>query len=330
MSFGRRPLLAAATAAQMPLAAPAVLAQATTRWRPDRPLRLIVPFPPGGGADIFGRVFADALGTQLGQPVVVENRAGVGGVTGVDVAAKAAPDGYTLGFTTAGVLAIAPAMPMRMPFDPARDLAHLTLVVRVPEVLVVHPGTGFTTLGELIAAAKARPDALQYGSSGVGSITHLACALLAKEAGFEAVHVPFRGIAPAVTETIAGRVHFVVADVPVLSGHIAAGVLRPLTVTTAQRVASLPEVPTTAELGLPRVNSDNWYGLAVPAATPAPVQEALHAAAVEALAAPTLAREFARGAGIPSPMPRAEYLAYIRAEREKWGPVVRASGATSF
>jgi tripartite-type tricarboxylate transporter receptor subunit TctC len=298
-------------------------------WRPDRPLRLVIPFPPGGGADIPGRIFAEALGARLGQPVVVENRAGAGGVTGIDAVAKAAPDGYTLGFASCGALAIAPSMPQRMPFDPLRDLAHLTTVVRVPEVIVANPRSGYADLAALIAAAKARPGALQYGSAGIGSITHVALELLAKEAGIKVVHVPYRGVAPAVTDLIAGVVHFAIADVPVLAGHIAAGTLHPLTVTTARRVPSLPEVRTTAEFGLARVISDNWYGLAVPAATPEPVQAALHAAAVEALHDPALVREYTRGESIASPMTREEYLAFLRAETAKWAPIVRASGASA-
>jgi tripartite-type tricarboxylate transporter receptor subunit TctC len=290
---------------------------------------MIIPFPPGGGADIPGRIFAEAFGARLGQPVIVENRSGAGGVTGIDAAAKAAPDGYTLGFASCGAMAIAPSMPQRMPFDPLRDLAHLTTVVRVPEVIVANPRCGYADLAALIAAAKARPGALQYGSSGIGSITHVALALLAKEAGIEVVHVPYRGIAPAVTDLIAGVVHFSIADVPVLAGHIKAGTLHALTVTTARRVPSLPEVRTTAEFGLPRVISDNWYGLVVPAATPEPVQAALHAAAVEALRDPALVREYARNDAFAAPLPRAEFLEFIRAETAKWAPVVRASGASA-
>jgi tripartite-type tricarboxylate transporter receptor subunit TctC len=307
------------------------LAQATGRWAPERPLRLIVPFAAGGPADLFGRIFAEALSQELGQAVVVENRTGSGGLTGTDAAAKAAPDGQVLAFTGAGALSIAPAMPQqRMPFDVYRDLAHLTLVVRVPEALVVNARSPHAGLAELVAAAKAKPGDLSFGSAGVGSITHLAGALLAKESGMEVVHVPYRGVAPAVTDLLAGRVAFVIADVPVLRPHIDAGALRPLAVTTARRIAALPQVPTTAELGIPRVISDNWYGLAVPAATPAPIQERLHEAALAALRGPGLVQEFARQGGEPAPLGRDEYLTFLRAEGTKWGPLVREAGAEAF
>jgi tripartite-type tricarboxylate transporter receptor subunit TctC len=307
------------------------LSSAQPAWTPSRPLRLVVPFAPGGPADLFGRLFAEALAARLGQPVVVENRAGAGGVIGTDAVAKAAPDGHTLAFTGAGALSIAPALPQqRMPFDVYRDLAHLTLVVRVPEVLVVNARSPHAALADLVAAAKAKPGDLSFGSAGVGSITHLAGALLAKEAGMEVLHVPYRGIAPAATDLLAGHVAFVIADVPVLRPHIEAGALRPLAVTTARRIAALPGVPTTAELGLPRVVSDNWYGLAVPAATPAPIQDRLREAALAALRAPELAREFERQDGEPAPVGREEYLAFLRAEAAKWGPLVRETGVESL
>ena len=328
--FGRRGLACLALGATAALGVPAVHAQTAQRWTPDRPLRLVVPFAAGGPADIFGRIFAEALSTQLGQPAVIENRTGAGGLIGTDAVAKAAPDGYTLAFTGAGALAIAPAMPTRMPFDVFRDLAHLTMVVRVPEVLVVNARGSQTALQELVAAAKAKPGDLSYGSAGVGSITHLASALFAKEAGIRAEHIPYRGVAPAVTDLLAGRIAWVIADVPVLQPHIESGALKPLAVTTGRRVPTLQQVPTTAELGLPRVNSDNWYGLAVPSATPAPVQQRLQEAALAALRAPALVQTFAERGGEAAPMNTEETLTFLRAEGEKWAPLVREAGVESF
>jgi len=301
--------------------------QAQTAWTPTRPIRLIVPFAAGGPADIFGRVLAEPLAAQLGQPVVIENRTGAGGMTGTDTVAKAAPDGLTIGLTGPGALSIAPSLQQQMPFDPIKDLAHLTLVVRVPEVLVVNARSRFNTVQDLVAAAKAKPGDLAFGSAGVGSITHLASALLAKEAGIDVMHVPYRGIAPAVTDLLGDRIQFVIADVPVLRPHIEAGALRALAVTTGSRIPGLPNVPTTAEIDLPRVISDNWYGLAVPAATPAPIQDALRRAAAAALSAPELAREFARQGGTPSPTSPDDYLNFLRSEAEKWGPLARETGA---
>jgi tripartite-type tricarboxylate transporter receptor subunit TctC len=328
----RRRLLAATLALPalgMPTLAPRPAAAAG--WMPDRPLRLIVPFAAGGPADIFGRVFAEALGRQLRQPVVVENRGGAGGLVGTDAAAKAPPDGLTLGFTGAGALSIAPAMPQQqMPFDIYRDLAHLTLVVRVPEVLVVNAKSDIADLPALIAQARAKRGEVTYGSAGAGSITHLAGALLASEAKFEAVHIPYRGVAPAATDLLAQRFTFLIADVPVMRPQIESGAFRALAVTTAKRVPALPQVPTTAELGLPRVNSDNWYGLAVAAATPAPVQEALREAAGRALRSPELEAEYRRQGGEPSPLAPEAYLDFLRAEAAKWAPIVKDSGATSL
>jgi tripartite-type tricarboxylate transporter receptor subunit TctC len=326
----RRAILAGAAAAPVLAARPGA-AQQGAAWRPDRPMRLIIPFPAGGPSDLFGRVFAEAFGARLGQPVVVENRAGVGGVLGVDVMAKAPPDGLTLAVCSAGALTIAPSMPQqRMPFDPMRDIAHLTLLVKVPEVLAVHPAAGFATLKDLIDAAKARPGALQYGSSGVGSITHLAGALLCKEAGIDMIHVPYRGAAPAVTDLIANRFAFTIADVPVLLPHLQAGTLKALAITSARRVGALPGVPTTAEAGYPGVLSDNWYGLGAPEATSPAILGRLHAVAMDVLRDPAVVREYTRVAGVPSPIPREEYTAFLRTEREKWAPIVRASGAESL
>ncbi|MBR0663808.1 tripartite tricarboxylate transporter substrate binding protein [Roseomonas hellenica] len=330
----KRDLLQMVTGAAAVLAGAAprfAVAQSGGTWAPDRPLRLIVPFAAGGPADIFGRLFAAALARELAQPVVVENRTGAGGVIGHDAVAKAAPDGYTLGITGPGALSIAPALPQqRMPFDVWRDLAHLCLVVRVPEVVVVNARSGPRDLAALIAMARARRGEVTYGSAGIGSITHLASALLATETRMEVTHIPYRGAAPAATDLLAGRFTFMTADVPVLKPHIDSGDMRPLAVTTAHRIASLPEVATTAELGFPRVNSDNWYGLAAPSAIAAPVRQRLEAAAVAALRDPTLARGFAQQGGEAAPLTGEDYMSFLRAEAGKWEPLVRQSGAESL
>ncbi|MCG7363842.1 tripartite tricarboxylate transporter substrate binding protein [Roseomonas sp. ACRSG] len=325
MMLKRRTLLATT------LALPAVRARAASGWLPERPVRMFVPFAAGGPADIFGRVFADALGKELRQPVVVENRGGAGGLLGTDAVAKSAPDGSTLGFTGPGALSIAPAMPQQqMPFDVYKDLAHLTLVVRVPEVLVVNAKSDIKELAALVALAKQKPGSVNYGSAGVGSITHLASALLASEAKMEALHIPYRGVAPAATDLLSGRFTYLIADVPALRPHIEAGAFRPLAVTTAQRVPSLPDVPTTAELGLPRVISDNWYGLALPAATPAHIREGMRDAATRALNSPELVQGFAAQGGEASPLAPEAYLDFLQAEAAKWGPLVKQSGAESL
>jgi tripartite-type tricarboxylate transporter receptor subunit TctC len=297
---------------------------------PDRPVRLFIPFVAGGPADLLGRIFAEALGARLGQPVVAENRPGAGGVTALEAAARATPDGHTLVLPSTGGVAIAPAMPARMPLDVLTDLWYVTLVAKVPEAVAVNPASGIGTIPELAAMARGKEGGAVFGSAGVASITHLAPALLAKEAGFPVTHAPYRGIAPAVTDLLARRVDFVVADVPVLKPHVESGALRLLAITSGKRVASMPAVPTTAELGLPRVLSDNWYGLAAPAAVPAPVRARLLPAAAEALRDPVLAREYARVEAVPAPSTPEETLAFVRAETAKWAPLVRETGAASL
>ena len=318
----RRHLLAAALSLPAIKAVPAMAA-----WSPERPFRMIVPFAAGGPADIFGRIFAEALSKSLGQPVVVENRVGAGGLIGTDAVAKASPDGYTIGITGPGALSVAPAIPQqKMPFDIYKDLAHLTLVARVPEVLVVNAASGPADVPALVAKAKAKPGTVTFGSAGAGSLTHLASALFSMAAGLKTEHIPYRGAAPASTDLLAGRIDFMIADVPVLKPHIDAGAMRALAVTTAQRVSLLPNVPTTAELGLPTVNSDNWYGLALPAAAPAEVREALLKAAQTALRDPKLLQDFARQAGQAAPLDPDSYVNFLRAEATKWGAVVRETG----
>jgi len=293
---------------------------------PSKPVRMIVPFPPGGPADIFARGLAQGMHAPLGQPVIIENIGGVGGVLGVDRALKSAPDGYTLGFNSASTLSIAPFSFTKLPYDVKKDLALITLVVRVPEVLAVHPSLPVKTLPELIAHAKANPGRVNFGSAGGGSITHLAGELLKAEAKVDLVHVPYKGAAPAVSDLLGGQVQMGVFDVPVLLGHIRAGKLKALAVTSAKRAQSLPEVPTTAEMGYANVTSDNWYGLLVPAATPADIRKRIHAAAMTALRSPAVIEQFARVSGVASPGTPQDYAAFLAAEQAKWSKIVAAIG----
>jgi tripartite-type tricarboxylate transporter receptor subunit TctC len=293
---------------------------------PSKPVRLIVGFPAGGPADIFGRALAQGMSGELGQPVIVENISGVGGVLGVDRAAKAAPDGYTLCINSASPLVIAPYSLSKIPYDVKKDFAFLTLVVRVPEVLAVHPSMPVNSLAELIAHAKANPGKVNFGSAGSGSITHLAGELLKAEAKIDIVHVPYKGAAPAVNDLLGGQVQMGIFDVPVLLGHIRSGKLRALAITSATRAASLPDVPTTVELKYPNVNSDNWYGLVAAAATPPDVQRRIHGAAVAALKSKAVEEQFSKVGGIASPGTPQEYVAFIAAEQAKWSKVVQAIG----
>jgi len=306
-------------AAVLPLAAAA-------QSYPVKPVRVIVPFPAGGPADIFGRVLAQGMGTKLGQPVVVENVGGLGGVVGIDRAAKAAPDGYTLGLNSASTVSIAPYSVAKMPYNPNKDLTLITTVVRVPEVVAVNPVLPVNTLGELIAYAKANPGKVNYGSAGSGSITHLAGELLKVEAGINMVHVPYKGAAPAVTDLLSGQVQMGIFDVPILLSHIRAGKLKALGITSGKRAATLPDVQTTAEHGYPKVLSDNWYGLVGPAGLPGPVLKRIHEAAISALSAPDLVEQYAKVSGVPMPSSPEEYAVYLAQEQRKWGAVVKAIG----
>src|SRR5580765_4229390 len=239
---------------------------------PTKPVRMVIGFPAGGPADIFGRALAQGMSSDFGQPVVVENISGVGGVLGVERGVKAAPDGYTIVCNSASPLVIAPYSLTRLPFDIKRDIALITLVVRVPEVLAVHPSMPVKDFNELLAYAKANPGKVNFGAAGSGSITHLAGELLKAEAKIDIVHVPYKGAAPAVNDLLGGQVQMGIFDVPVLLGHIRAGKLKALTITSATRAPALPEVATTTELSYPNVNSDNWYGLVMAAATPPEIQ----------------------------------------------------------
>ena len=293
---------------------------------PSKPVHMVVPFPAGGPADIFGRGLAQGMAAELGQPVIIENIGGVGGVLGVDRAVKSAPDGYTLALNSASTLSIAPFSFAKLPYDVKKDFALITVVVRVPEVLAVHPSLPAKTVAELIAYARANPGKVNFGSAGGGSITHLAGELLKAEAKIDMVHVPYKGAAPAVTDLVGGQVQVGIFDVPILLGHIRSGRLKALALTSAKRSQALPDVPTTAEMGYPNVTSDNWYGLVAPAATPPHILRRIHAAAVAALRSPAVVEQFAKVAGVASPGTPQEYAAFLAAEQVKWSKIVDAIG----
>ena len=293
---------------------------------PSKPVRIVVPFPAGGPADIFGRGLAQGMSAELGQPVLVENIGGVGGVLGLDRVAKATPDGYMLALNSASTVSIAPYSLAKMPYDVKKDLALITVVVRVPEVLAVHPSVPAKNVAELIAYAKANPGKINFGSAGGGSITHLAGELLKAEAKVNMVHVAYKGAAPAVTDLVGGQVQMGIFDVPVLLGHIRAGRLKALAVTSASRASTLPDVPTTAEAGYPNVTSDNWYGLVAPAATPPDVLKRIHAAAVAVLKSPAIQEQYGKVSGVPSPGTPEDYARFLATEQAKWSKVVSAIG----
>ena len=297
-------------------------ASAQEAW-PGRPVRLIVPFAPGGPSDIVARLLSPRMSATLGQPVVVDNRAGGGGITGLEIVARAAPDGYVFGLGSAGGLAIAPRLGRGAPYDPLRDFSAITLGVSVPEPVVVPAALPYRSLAELIAAARAEPGRLNFGSTGPGSMPHLAAEQLRAAAGIELTHISYRSGGLLATAILQGEVQLGFADLPVLLPHIRAGTLRPLAVGAAQRLNWIPEVPTMAELGLPGVDASNWHGFVAPARVPEPVLAALHRAVAGALHDPEIARVLHEQGAVPGGNSRAEFADFLRAENAKWGEVIR-------
>ena len=291
---------------------------------PSKPLTLVVPFPAGGPADTFGRPLAKGMGERLGQGVIVENKSGAAGVTGIDFVAKASTDPHILGLMSASAGAIMQSLMPRMPYDPAKDIAPITLVVRVQEVLVVSAKLGIDDFKSFISYAKANPGKLTYGSAGTGGITHLATELLKREAGIDLLHVPYRGAAPATNDLIAGTVNCALLDVPVLLPHIRSGAVKALAVSSDTRALLLPDVPTMAELGLPKVNSDNWYALVAPGEAPAAARQKIHEAAAAALKSKEVMDAYAAVGGVAAPTSSAELAAYLRSEVTKWAAVIKA------
>jgi tripartite-type tricarboxylate transporter receptor subunit TctC len=293
---------------------------------PDHNIRFIVPFPAGGPTDIVARVLAQSMSETLGHTLIVDNRGGAGGVTGTDIVAKAAPDGYTIALTSAGALAIAPAL-QKVPYQWARDLKPITLVVKAPEMMAAPASLGVKTVPEFIALAKSKPGQFNYGSSGAGSMSHLSSELFKTAAHLEMTHVPYSGAAPALNDLLPGRIQMIFLDMQALRPHVAAGTLVALGIGATERIAALPDVPTVAEQGMPGFEAANWYGLVAPAKTPPAVIERLNAAAVKALSTPAARDSLqALGATLIGNSPD-EFGAYITSETKKWGEVVKESGA---
>ncbi|MGE0850200.1 MAG: Bug family tripartite tricarboxylate transporter substrate binding protein [Hyphomicrobiaceae bacterium] len=299
---------------------------ASAQQFPNRTIKLVVPFPAGGPADTFGRVLADKMGALLGQTVVIENRAGAGGLTGTAAVAKADPDGYTIGIAASSALAMSVNLRDNTPFQPLKDFRLLTQVVSVPEILVVGESVPAKTLAELIALAKAQPGKLVFASTGLGGMPHLAMELLKITAGLELVHVPYTGAAPAVNDLLGGHTQMMFADVPVLLGAVQSGKLRALAIGSRIRSPALREVPTTAELGMPQVEADNWYGLVVAAATPPAVADRLYQTAVEALRSPEVKEKYLAVGATAVGNSSEEFTAYVKSETERWGKVIATAG----
>jgi tripartite-type tricarboxylate transporter receptor subunit TctC len=295
---------------------------------PSRPIRIIVPFPPGAGTDIVGRAIAQSLSDAWKQSVIVDNRPGAGGTIAGELVARGNPDGYTLMLGNVSTLAIAKALNPRLAYDPLKDFAPITLITASENVIVVHPAVAATSVKELIAYAKANPRKLNYGSSGNGTTSHLGGAMFASATGIEMTHVPYKGSAPMLTDLLAGQLQLAFSSVPTALPHIKSGRLRALAVTRPQRSATLPELPTVQEAaGLKSFEISLWQGIVAPAAVPRAVVGRLHQQIVASLHALEMkARLTAQGLEPVGNTPE-QFAAYMRAEVAKWTQVVKATGA---
>ena len=312
------------TAATLALALAATAGWAQTY--PTKPIKVVVPFPAGGPVDATARALGAKLSTALGQQIIIDNKGGASGVLGADAVAKSPADGYTLLFSSAGALAIVPNLAPTMPYNPQKDLVAVTQALKVPTVLVVGANSKYKTLADLLAAARAS-DKLNYASAGSGTNTHLGMELLKREAKVSMNHVPYRGAAPALTDLMGGQVDVMLADAPVVLPFIQGGKLRALAVAGATRIPVLKDVQTTAELGMPKLEVYNWYGLLAPAKTSPEVIDRLYKAVGTALRAPDMKENFRQqGSEVVASRPD-EFGPFIFAETARWGALARSVGA---
>jgi len=301
-----------------------VTAYGQDSW-PSRPVRFILPFPPGGGTDILGRLIAERLSAGLGQPVVTENRGGAGGNVGAEAAARSSPDGYTI-VLVAPSLAISPTLYSKINYDPVKDFAPVSLVATVPNVMITQASLPVQNLQEFIAFAKAKPGALNFGSGGAGTSNHLAGELFNIVTGAKLVHIPYKGVNLAMQDVLAGNVHLVFIGIPAAAPHIKAGKLRALALVAPQRSSALPEVPTVAEAGLRDFEVTTWYGVLAPAGTPRNVVTRLNAELGKIMHSPELKEKLAATGTEPLTSTPEEFADYIKREIAKWGEVVRKAG----
>ena len=306
---------------------PASVAEAAEVY-PSKPIRLIVPFSPGGPADVLARMVGDKIGASMGKPVVVDNRAGAGGNIGMALGAKAAPDGYTLVLAPAGNLTVNPSLYRNVPYDVAKDFAPVTVVAAVPNILVVHPSIPAKNLTEFIAYAKSHPGQLNFSSPGAGSGAHLAGELFKSVVGADMVHVPFNGIAPAVTAVLAGDVQLMFAGAPAVLQHVRAGKLHALGVASLKRMVGAPDLPTLSESGLAGFDVSSWYSIVAPAGTPPEIIARLQREIDKALREPDVREKLAGLGAEPIANTPAEFAAMIKTETAKWSEIVKSAKIT--
>ena len=313
------------------IAAGAVLAacqgavQAAAEEWPARPLRLIIPFPPGGSNDIIGRMMGLHLGERLGKAVVIDNRGGAGGNLGIDIAAKSDPDGYTMLIVSAA-FAFGPSMYQKLPFDPVKSFVPVAKIGNGPNVVAVFPGVPAKSAKDLIALAKAKPGQLNFASAGVGTSVHLASELFKYMAAIDIVHIPFKGGGPAMIDVMSGNSHIIIGSVVQSLTHIGSGKLRALGVATKKRVAALPDVPTIDESGLPGYEASNWWGIMYPARTPQAIVNRIDKELGSILMLPDVRKRFAADGAEPDHVSQAEFGKFIAAETAKWARVVKVAG----
>ena len=291
---------------------------------PTRPIRLVAPFPPGGGVDINARILADPLGKALGQTIVVDNRAGAGGRLGVEIVAYSNPDGYTLLLGGIG-MAISRALSLKLPYDTLRDFIPISLLTEQPNILVAHPSIAAKSFKDFIALVHSQPDKLIYGTPGIGTGTHLATELLLMSQKAQLLHVPYKGAGPALTALLANEISVYLSTFASALPHVKADRLRAFAVTSAKRAKTLPEVPTVAESGVPGYEYSTWYGLVAPAGVPRTIIDQLNKATVAVLKTPEIQQRYESQGLDPIPSTSAHYAAYLRSETEKWTKVVRAA-----
>jgi tripartite-type tricarboxylate transporter receptor subunit TctC len=300
---------------------------ASAQAYPNKPIRLIVPFAPGGTTDIVARLIADPLSKELGQPVVVENRGGGGGAPGATELARAAPDGYTLGMATVSTMAVNPACNTKLPYKSPDDFAMITNLVGVPNVVAVHPGkVAAKDMGEFVKYLKANPGRLSYASSGTCGIGHMMGELFKASSGTFMVHIPYRGAGPALNDVLAGQVEVLFDNIPSSLPHFQSGKLRPLAVAAPNRLPQLPNIPTFAELKMPAVNDQVWYGLLAPAKTPDDIIKRLHAATLKVLAQPDVRSKLLQQTAVPIGNSPEEFRKQIISERDKMIDLVKRQG----
>jgi tripartite-type tricarboxylate transporter receptor subunit TctC len=299
----------------------------TANAYPDQPIKIIVTFPPGGSADIVIRALQPVVSETLRQTIIIENKAGAGGNIGIGAVAKSAPDGYTLGVAAAGVLTVNPHLnPAAMPFDPLKDLTPVTMLAEIPFVLVASQQSGINSVADIIAKAKAEPQALSIGHGGNGTAMHLTSALFNQKAGVGVQLIAYRGTAPASVDVLAGHIPLAVLDIPASKQLINDGKLKALGVSAAKRVTFLPDVPPLAEQGLSEFESVGWFGLVAPAGTPSEIVDTLNAAFVKALSDPAAIEKIRVLGAEPAPGSPEAFAKFIRSESEKWGKLITETG----